>query len=462
MKSQMHDNSRNQNNGLLHPKIVETPTRRVNRIFVVEAIKTENEETLEPRKYEYYLIEPCHESCSQLLIWIIGYVFIIILLSVAWSIPISVIPMTNPIISPRYWWEVIVNGTFFMYSLSETGFTIIEIKIIFNLKLSTLLKPFAWSFALHFLSTTVCLCLCYLGWTVWLENNHPIPFVGLICYFCCNTVHYASIWFILPYKMRNNGREKRKVFAFILYRLCVFIITLQRQALIAILGKLAQSQWIMGLVFPLFREINLWFVGKIWKKWSDSDDNNDRIFDLTATVLINLQHAVSVAITISTKTSRLTTLCILTADTLLNLYETYRIIKRFRMISPENTDVENRNKWRVDALKLSGIEIVEFLTPIAYSITFAMVFYGKNAGVIGGVKYDEWQYKEVTDIISFLTETGMMFIVDFLCTVMSGVLLWKFAKVNLLEEGYKLLRFLWPLISLNLAGKIFLVIDFAN
>ena len=183
---------------------------------------------------------------------------------------------------------------------------------------------------------------------------------------------------------------------------------------------------------------------------------------MTATVLINLQHAVSVAITISTKTSRLTTLCILTADTLLNLYETYRIIKRFRMISPANTDVENRNKWRVDVLKLTGIEIVEFLTPIAYSITFAMVFYGKNARVIGGVKYDEWQYKEVTDIISFMTETGIMFIADFLCTVMSGVLLWKFAKVNLLEEGYQLLKFLWPLISLNLSGKIFLVIYFAN
>ena len=88
-----------------------------------------------------------------------------------------------------------------------------------------------------------------------------------------------------------------------------------------------------------------------------------------------------------------------------------------------------------------------------------MAFYGPNARIIGGVKFSGWGFKEVTDVGNFLVESGMMFIADFTCTFTSGMLLWKFSSVNMLEEGYKVLSVYWPLIAINLAGSMFSVID---
>ena len=116
------------------------------------------------------------------------------------------------------------------------------------------------------------------------------------------------------------------------------------------------------------------------------------------------------------------------------------------------------NTRKADVLKLCGIEMVEFLTPIAYALTFSIAFYGPNAGIIGGVRFSDWGFQEVTDAGSYLVESGMMFIADFTCTFASGMLLWKFSSVNMIEEGYKFLSLFWPLIAINLAGSLFTVI----
>ena len=213
----------------------------------------------------------------------------------------------------------------------------------------------------------------------------------------------------------------------------------------------------MGIVLPLLREMHLWLQRKMWKKWDNSGDSTLMIFNLTATVLINLHHACSVAITISTKASLSTTICILAVDVIINLYETFTIIKRSVLISSSSTCQDERNALKMEALKLCGIEMVEFLTPIAYIITFTMAFYGTNADLIGGVKFSGWQYEEVKDIAGFLKESCMMFAADLSCAVASGILLWKFVSINMLEEGYKLLRVYWPTISIKMAGIMFMV-----
>ena len=219
-------------------------------------------------------------------------------------------------------------------------------------------------------------------------------------------------------------------------------------------------QWIIGVIFPVSREINLWVLEKIWRGMSNSDYNLEQIFNLTATIKVNLAHAVYVAIVISTKTTQFTTLCVLAVDVLFNIYGCYKIIRKRQIIHSTNTNEKIRNSWKVDVLKLCGVEVVEFLTPIAYAITFAIAFYGTNAEIIGGVKFSDWQYQEVVDIGSYLYESGMMFIADFLCTMVTGILLWKFNLINMLEEIYKLVSIFWPFISINMAGTMFTVIIF--
>ena len=128
----------------------------------------------------------------------------------------------------------------------------------------------------------------------------------------------------------------------------------------------------MGFVLPIFREINLWVLEKILETLDKSSDNLLLISKLTATVRVNLGHAVWVAIVISTKASRLTTYSVLAVEVLFNLYETYTIIRRQKSISPTNQNAKVGNIWKADVLKLVGIEMVEFLTPIAYALTFSI------------------------------------------------------------------------------------------
>ena len=129
--------------------------------------------------------------------------------------------------------------------------------------------------------------------------------------------------------MRNDKIQRRKIIAYISYRLWLFFVSVQRQIINAIIGKMKQGQWIMGLVLPLSREMNLSVMKRMWIRLTKSEDDTRIIFNLTATVMINLQLAVWVAIVVTATASRLTICCILTSDIFINLYEIYTIKSLF-------------------------------------------------------------------------------------------------------------------------------------
>ena len=115
-------------------------------------------------------------------------------------------------------------------------------------------------------------------------------------------------------------------------------------------------------------------------------------------------------------------------------------------------------KKKEETMGLVAVEMIEMLVPIAYIITFTIAFYGKNAELIGGVKFGGWQHKEVDDLISFSSDLMMMFAIDFTALIVSAILLWRYASINLLSEGYNVMNLYCPLISNRIGGTIFLVI----
>ena len=106
---------------------------------------------------------------------------------------------------------------------------------------------------------------------------------------------------------------------------------------------------------------------------------------------------------------------------------------------------------------LIAAEMIEMVVPIAYVITFALAFYGENADIIGGVKFSGWQHEEVDDFLSFSTDLILMLAIDIVCLIVSGNLLWKFASINILSEGYIFLKQYGMMISVRMGGTIFLV-----
>ena len=123
-------------------KVAEQPKTNGGKIFVVEQIHPEQVRASNQGKYGQELLNPSLKSLTQLFFWDIGYLFTILIACILWSVPITAIPITNLIDFPSYWWEMLINGVLFANSLYVTGLTIAQIKIIFDIKISNLLKPF--------------------------------------------------------------------------------------------------------------------------------------------------------------------------------------------------------------------------------------------------------------------------------------------------------------------------------
>ena len=127
-------------------KVAKKPKKNDGKIFVVEQIHPEQVRASIQDKYGQELLNPCSKSLTQLFFWDIGYLSIILSACILWSVPITAIPITNLIDFPSHWWEMLINGVLFANSLYVTGLTIAQIKIIFNIKNSKLLKPFICSY----------------------------------------------------------------------------------------------------------------------------------------------------------------------------------------------------------------------------------------------------------------------------------------------------------------------------
>jgi hypothetical protein len=215
----------------------------------------------------------------------------------------------------------------------------------------------------------------------------------------------------------------------------------------------------MAIILPLVRELNLWIFSNLLGKSTNYDLTIPLVPKLTATIVINIDHAFFVAIIIANSSTPGTSYAILAVDFILNLYNTYRIIKLHRKtISSDALETENlKVEKKEETLKLFAIETVEFLAPLAYATTFLLAYNGPNPNIIGNVRNSDWSYKGVEDVERFVTILMKMFLVDFGSLIISVIMLWKVASLSFFEEGYKMLKLYWPLIAVKVGGKVFQV-----
>ena len=121
---------------------------------------------------------------------------------------------------------------------------------------------------------------------------------------------------------------------------------------------------------------------------------------------------------VSSLASPATGYSMLAVDFGLNVYDTWQIIKLNRKVLPKNgfqkvKQITHLLKKKEETMGLVAVEMIEMLVPIAYMITFTIAFYGKNAKLIGGVKFGGWQHREVDDLIIFSSDSTLFVRKDF-------------------------------------------------
>jgi hypothetical protein len=400
------------------------------------------------------ILMPPSVSFSESCLWNSLYIFIILVSSILVTLPATLFPLHNAMKHPEYWWEIIIPVALGL-SAFDTLNNMFELKMIFSFMTLKSFKGYLRLYSINFLTTTITIILCFLIWTVLMGNNHPIPFLGGIIYVVISIVQCIALWFQFPYQLRSEKQVRDRIWTYLLYRLWGRFNGVLLLGLNAMMVKLPlEIQWLMAIILPIERELSVWVMVKLLEKSTDYNTTVPVMPKLTATTLGNVGHAIFVAMMIGSKATDTTAYSILAVDFMINMFILHKIIKLERKISP--TDAQERERTMIEKteniMQLFAIETVEFLAPIVYSVTYAIAYYGPNAEMIGTVKGTFWNFKEIDDMTSFQSNLFLMFVIDFTSAIISAIALWKFCSISFLEEGHKMMKIFFPILSIRFGG----------
>ena len=365
------------------------------------------------------------------------------------SSPVILIPQHDGILFPQYWYELMIS-TNLTFCLGWTLAALLDMKMI--LKIPSMVS--IWScikiFGAVALSFDIIYCIVYFSWTYGLEYNYPVPFTNYTLYITSG-IYFLTIWYQFPKEMRSNDTERKKLKSFcFLFLFCGFIsaqITGLRNAFTKIPAHL---QWIMALILPTLRHFDEKALNMIARRAAGFENLQVKG---NICVTINVQFSSFIAIALGSLATPLTSYCILGVDFILNLYSCISIIRTHRKIDPQHLNSKTLGLQKIDEVTLLALtEVVEVLVPISYILTFLIAFYGPNALILGDIQNSYWEFSAIENIGKVLSGTGLMVFFDASFGLISGLMLWKFAKLHMLKEYSIALKQFWPIIAVRLAN----------
>ena len=373
------------------------------------------------------------------------YIIVVFLGCIPLTLIYTLIPRKNSIYYPQYWYEYAAYlVTFTTLRIATTQ--LMEVIIYMNVKS---LKSI-WTCLKHYLRIMLILGTFYLSsylmWTVYLENNHPMPFqalTGTIAWL----VSLPLLFFWLPYDLILEKEFRTKVYFFILYDIVFFLIHQHFTALSILFGILPDNlQWVMAFIIPLSREFNSYLLSKIVGRVAGNDNEEANVL-LDTTIL--LVYGMFVAIQLDTAND-VTVYMILGVEFCLHVLDCYQIIRLQRKVEADGCETDMNDKQeKVRCLILA--ETVEGMIPILYALLFTTAYYGPNGTLIGNVRNGWWNYKAKEDVERFYKVMFQMFMIDVCCVIASSIILKILGRINLFQELCLLLKRYWIILMIKLA-----------
>ena len=286
----------------------------------------------------------------------------------------------------------------------------------------------------------------YLLWTSGLGFNHPMPFNMCSAYSSC-IPFLITLWYNFPKEERRNEKGRIRIFAFMLYIAWHWCFAFQYSILAILFEKIPSSfQWILVIILPLQRELNIFVVYKLYKKFSHADDLVMKSF---LNIHINAGHSLFLVIKIGSMATDVTTYLILGVEFLINLYSCYKISKLHKTkVTVLHEIGKLKSKKEEEVQMLVVCEMMEILVPLVYLSTFVIAYYGPNANILGNIRNGYWQYIAVKDVEKLIANVFKMFLIDLCSILIGGIFLWKFCRVNLMLECCRTMDSYWKIISI--------------
>ena len=342
---------------------------------------------------------------------------------------ITLIPYHDVINCPNYWYELIVPialGGFLWYFVV----ILLQLSKLSNDQAIMDLWLISRLFTLSAIALTTGHLIIYLIWSVYLGYNSPMPFViffdGIVV---CLTILFV-LWQYFQKRYGNDSPIIPNLKHYCVYSLLTWSVIISCQAALAIyLYTNRYLQWLSVILIVFSKKIISDLMCKFICKAAVSEDF------LTVQGISDIQVAVAyksfVIMIMTSETYGITNGFVLVIPFLLNMHICFQVINLHQQISNDGNDTEHLHVRKLRLLmKLLINEIVEFLTPLIFLITFIIAYYGPNATIIGNVQNNYWQYGCVENLLSYVSVILLMTIVDLSSAVISVCLLWKICKIN--------------------------------
>ena len=379
--------------------------------------------------------------------WSFLYILVILVVCLLATSVVTLIPRHNTIFYPEYWYEPMVLFILtagLRFSLATIAEFYIFTKVEELLSVKTFLKVFlgySLSFALPY-------CISYTIWTVYFEQNHPLPFNGL-CGFSVNLASIAAVWYLFPPAIRARAEIKEKIPFMILFRLVWLVSPFVSYGLIIAIAILSHMDWVSAFLIPIVRSSKTWIAYKITSKITGATNEAANLF---VSLSIAWDFGIFKAIKLF-NVSQFTVYCILFVELILHMRTCYQIIKLSRKVNEETTTAMKENidqEKRTTFFDLLITELIDAMIPLVYGIGYAMAYFGPNAHLMRNVGSDWFGGKIMTDLQNFYIFMLELLTIDLISAILTVASLYHFCNLHVLQEISKLLKKYWWLMMLQL------------
>ena len=294
----------------------------------------------------------------------------------------TLIPQHNVIENPVYWYELLLVGvptlvvllsSYFIYTCSH-WMNISFIKSVRNVFIMWLVGGLVW---------VSVKAAGYILWTYHFNYRYPIPFTCYIELMILSVMLFMTLWFLFPSRWRKN-KEFHNRLKWLIFALTINQFMAVEYAMITkgFISMRPNYQWVLALILPIIREINIWIITCLAKKSARGDLQSVAI---TCNHGVCTGHSLFLTYIVGNVATNVTAVLILAMDFMINVYLTIRIIR----IQKKNTMTSEKGIELIQELVVS--EMVEFMIPIFYLIVFIAAYYGPNANLIGNIRNSYWQ-----------------------------------------------------------------------
>ena len=350
---------------------------------------------------------------------------------------VFLIPYHNVFVHPEFIWEapflhwfpyLVMTVAFKMYLCSVVMEypAIISPKVLINLILT------AW------IVTTIVYSLQYCVWTLYFRFYQPVAQGGALNAITVIWTIGVTFYFQFPAHLRADSRFRKRIIWFIVYWEWVYHVPLQFMFVSSTVQVLGEYIWVVAFIFIVILETNKFIMESMILKACGENEADAKRINI---IQLYGQYIFAVVTMISAGVDDFTSYLILGMDFALNLVTVFKIIRSQRKVGlSEEQNAKERMYRELETKELILGEAIECIVPMIFMGGFAIAFYGPNYDKLGNVGFDYFQYTKVTDILDYLNGALYMTSIDVTCSIITILLLWFGAGINMVKESVEVAK----------------------